>query len=144
MPDYMLILWEESLAPWSEDPTEIDFYSDHIEETLAPFGGRYLRLSEHPLEILEGGPLPALGVGLAEFPSMEHARSWYASEAYAPLKEWRHARGRFTLILLQGLPEGATLRRLALEEVEQARAERRDAGTSGAGGTNPESGPQSG
>ena len=55
MPAYVLTLWEESLAPWSDDPTEIDFYSDHNEETMAPFGGRYLRLSEHPLELLEGG-----------------------------------------------------------------------------------------
>ena len=54
MPAYVLTLWEESLAPWSDDPTEIDFYSDHNEETMAPFGGRYLRLSEHPLELLEG------------------------------------------------------------------------------------------
>ena len=143
MPAYVLILWEESLAPWSEDPTEIDFYSDNNEATMAPFGGRYLRLSEHPLEILEGGPVPALGVGLAEFPTMELARAWYASEPYQPLKAWRQARGRFTLALLEGLPEGATLRRLALEEVERVRAERRDAGTSGARGPNPEPGPQS-
>ena len=125
MPAYVLILWEESLAPWSEDPTEIDFYSDNNEATMTPFGGRYLRLSEHPMEILEGGPVPALGVGLAEFPTMALARAWYHSEAYQPLKAWRQARGRFTLALLEGLPEGATLRNLALAEVERARAKRR-------------------
>jgi uncharacterized protein (DUF1330 family) len=125
MSAYVLILWEESLAPWSEDPTEIDVYSDRNEATMAPFGGRYLRLSEHPMEILEGGPVPALGVGLGEFPSMDQARAWYASEAYQPLKAWRQARGRFTLALLEGLPDGATLRGLALAEVERARAERR-------------------
>src|SRR3954468_9721415 len=124
MPAYVLILWEESLAPWSEDPTEIDVYSDHNEATMAPFGGRYLRLSEHPMEILEGGPVPALGVGLAEFPSMDQARAWYDSEAYRPLKAWRQARGRFTLALLEGLPDGATLRGLVLADVERARAER--------------------
>lgn len=125
MAAYVLILWEESLAPWSEDPTEIDFYSDHNEATMAPFGGRYLRLSEHPMEILEGGPMPALGVGLAEFPSREQAHAWYDSAAYQPLKAWRQARGRFTLALLEGLPDGATLRGLALAEVAQARAQRR-------------------
>jgi|SRR5829696_7973671 uncharacterized protein (DUF1330 family) len=125
MSAYLLILWEESLAPWSEDPTEIDFYSNNNEVTMAPFGGRYVRLSEHPMEILEGGPVPALGVGIAEFPSMEQARAWYDSEAYQPLKTWRQARGRFTLALLEGLPEGATLRDLALAEVARARAERR-------------------
>ena len=125
MAAYLLILWEESLAPWSEDPTEIDFYSDNNEATMALFGGRYVRLSEHPMEILEGGPVPALGVGIAEFPSMEQARAWYDSGAYQPLKAWRQARGRSTLALLEGLPEGATLRDLALAEVERARAERR-------------------
>jgi hypothetical protein len=29
MSAYLLILWEESLAPWSEDPTEINFYWDN-------------------------------------------------------------------------------------------------------------------
>src|SRR5215208_2155205 len=123
MPAYILILWEASLAPWSEDPTEIDVYSDNNEATMAPFGGRYVRLSEHPMEILEGGPVPALGVGIAEFPSMEQARAWYDSEAYQPLKTWRQARGRFTLALLEGLPEGVTLRGLALAAVEQVRVQ---------------------
>jgi uncharacterized protein (DUF1330 family) len=145
MPTYVLTLWEESLAPWSDDPTEIDFYSDHNEETMAPFGGRYLRLSEHPLELLEGGPLPALGVGLAEFPSMEQARGWYDSEAYAPLKAWRMARGRFTLVLLQGLSEGATLRSTALEAVEQARVQQqRVAASLGEGSTGSEPVPSPG
>jgi hypothetical protein len=68
--------------------------------------------------------LPARGVGLAEFPGLEQARAWYDSGAYEPLKAWRQARGRFTLALLEGLPEGATLRDLAWAEVERARAER--------------------
>jgi len=124
MPAYIVTLWEESLAPWSTDPTELDRYSDEIEATYAPYGGRYLRLSEHPLEVLEG-ELPVLGVGISEFPSMEQARAWYHSEAYAPLREWRMARGRFSLLLLEGLPEGATLRSTALAQVEQARAQQR-------------------
>ena len=69
--------------------------------------------------------MPALGVGLAEFPTMALARAWYGSEAYQPLKAGRQAPGRFTLALLEGLPEGATLRDLALVEVERARAKRR-------------------
>jgi uncharacterized protein (DUF1330 family) len=124
MPAYIVTLWEESLAPWSTDPTELDRYADQIEATYAPYGGRYVRLSEHPLEVLEG-ELPVLGVGITVFPSMELARAWYHSEAYAPLREWRMARGRFSLLLLEGLPEGATLRSTALAAVEQARARQR-------------------
>jgi len=122
MPAYVLILWEESLAPWSDDPTDIAFYSDHNEATMAAFGGGYLRLSEYHMEIVEGGPVPALGVSLAEFPSMEQARAWYDSEACQPFKAWRKACGRFTLALLEGLPEGTRLRGLALAEVERALA----------------------
>jgi hypothetical protein len=35
------------------------------------------------------------------------------------------ARGRFTLLLVEGLPEGATLRSTALAEVEAARTRQR-------------------
>ena len=124
MPAYILVLFKEELAPWRPDPTELDPYSDHNEVTLAPYGGRYLRLAEHPIEVLEGDWQPPLGVGLLEFPSMEQARGWYHSAAYAPLREWRMARGRFDLILLDGMPAGMTLRSKALADVEQARAQR--------------------
>jgi hypothetical protein len=56
---------------------------------------------------------------------MEQARAWYHSPEYAPLLAWRKARGRFNLLLVDGMPEGMTLRLTELAEVEQARAERR-------------------
>jgi hypothetical protein len=46
MPAYIVTLWEESLAPWSTDPTELDRYADQIEATFVPYGGRYVRLSD--------------------------------------------------------------------------------------------------
>jgi uncharacterized protein (DUF1330 family) len=122
MPAYIVVLWQEDLVPSWWDPTELDPYADQVEATFAPYGGRFLRLAEHSLEVLEG-ELPALGVGISEFPSMEQARTWYDSEAYSPLREWRMARGRFTLLLLEGLPEGTTLRSVALAEVEAERAQ---------------------
>ena len=137
MPAYIVVLWEEDLVPSWWDPTELDPYADQVEATFAPYGGRFLRLAEQPLEVLEG-ELPALGVGIVEFPSMERARSWYHSESYAPLREWRRARGRFTLLLVQGLPDGATLRSVALAEVEAVRAQqRRDGAQPGEGSATP-------
>jgi hypothetical protein len=56
---------------------------------------------------------------------MEQARAWYHSPEYAPLLAWRKARGRFNLVLVDGMPEGMTLRSTELAEVERARAERR-------------------
>ena len=127
MPAYLLIFPQDLSGYAAEDQTELDPYADRIEDTLAPYGGRYLRLREHPIEVLEGDWRPPLGMGIVEFPDMERARAWYRSPAYAPLLAWRRARGRFDLVLVDGMPEGTTLRRTALAKVEQARADRRRA-----------------
>ena len=125
MPAYVLIFPHDVSGFDSEDPTELDPYADGIEQTMAAYGGRYLRLREHPMEVLEGDWRPPLGMGMIEFPSMERARAWYRSSEYAPLLAWRRARGRFDLVLVDGMPEGTTYRRTALAGVERARADRR-------------------
>ena len=81
-------------------------YLEGISATVAPYGGRYLRLVRHRVELLEGDPLPGIGVALGEFPSYEAALAWYHSDAYRPLKELRQANGRTTILLLDGWPEG--------------------------------------
>ena len=125
MSAYVLIFPQDLSGYEAEDPTELGPYDDQIEDTLAAYGGRYLRLRRHPIEVLEGDWQPPLGMGILEFPDMERARAWYHSPEYAPLLEWRMARGRFNLVLVDGMPEGMTSRRTALARVEQARAERR-------------------
>ena len=127
MPAYLLIFPQDLSGYAGEDPTELDPYADRIEGIMAAYGGRYLRLREHPIEVLEGDWRPPLGMGIVEFPDMERARAWYRSPEYAPLLAWRTARGRFNLVLVDGMPEGMTLRRTALAKVEQARADRRRA-----------------
>jgi uncharacterized protein (DUF1330 family) len=125
MPAYILTFPQDISGFAPDDPTELDPYDDGIEQTMATYGGRYLRLRKHPMEVLEGDWQPPLGMGISEFPSMEQARAWYHSPEYAPLLAWRKARGRFNLLLVDGMPEGMTLRRTELAEVERARAERR-------------------
>lgn len=125
MPAYIHTFPQELSGYAADDPTELDPYSDRIEQTMAMYGGRYLRLRKHPMEVLEGDWQPPLGMGISEFPSMEQARAWYHSPEYAPLLAWRKARGRFNLLLVDGMPEGMTSRSTALAEVELARAERR-------------------
>ena len=105
----------------ADDPTELDPYDAGIEQILARYGGRYLRLRTHPIEILEGDWRPPLGMGILELPSMERARAFWDSDAYAPLKAWRMARGRFDVILVDGMPDGATLRERELARRARAR-----------------------
>ena len=124
MPAYVLVFPQDLSGYAAEDPTTLDPYDDQIEAVMAKFGGRYLRLRRMPMEILEGDWHPPLGMGIVEFPDMERARAFYHSPEYAPLLAWRKARGRFNLLLVDGMPEGMTLRNLALVEVEHARAER--------------------
>jgi uncharacterized protein (DUF1330 family) len=124
MPAYVLTFPQDLSGFAADDPTELDPYSDQIEDNMALYGGRYLRLRKQPMEILEGDWQPPLGMAITEFPSMEQARAWYHSPEYAPLLEWRKARGRFNLVLVDGMPEGMTLRRIELAEVEEARRER--------------------
>ena len=126
MPAYILTFPQDLSGYAAEDPTELDPYADRIEQTMAAYGGRYLRLRKHPIEVLEGDWQPPLGMGISEFPSMEQARAWYHSPEYAPLLAWRKARGRFNLLLVDGMPEGVTSRSTALAAVEQARAERQE------------------
>jgi uncharacterized protein (DUF1330 family) len=123
MAAYILVFPQDLSGYASEDPTVLDPYDDGVEAIMAQFGGRYLRLRRQPMEILEGDWQPPLGMGIVAFPSMEQARAFYHSPEYAPLLAWRMARGRFNLLLVDGMPEGMTSQEIALAEVERARAD---------------------
>src|SRR5687768_3300983 len=120
---YILVFPQDLSGYEADDPTELDPYSDQVEGVMARYGGRYLRLRRHPIDVLEGDWQPPLGMGIVEFPSMEQARAcWYSAE-YAPLRAWRMARGRFNILLVDGMPEGMTSRLEALAAVAQARSD---------------------
>lgn len=82
---------------------EIKEYLRRIDATLAPYSGRYL---------VHGGPyVPLEGVWssdlvVIEFPSMEQARDWYASEAYAAIRPLRTGHTEGEVLLVQGVREG--------------------------------------
>lgn len=68
-------------------------------ESIARFGGRYLALSDQAV-MLEGDGACPLVMAVIEFPSMEHARAWYASEEYQQAARIRRsgARNRFVAV----------------------------------------------
>jgi uncharacterized protein (DUF1330 family) len=82
---------------------EIAEYLERIDETLAPYGGRFL---------VHGGELtPAEGewdgaIVIIGFPSQEAAREWYDSPAYRAILPLRTEHSRSIAAIVAGVPDG--------------------------------------
>jgi uncharacterized protein (DUF1330 family) len=82
------------------DRRRLEEYWEHVAASFNGVGAAPLAVYT-PLEVLEVcGPVE--GVVLFEFPSMEVARRWYASEAYQDVKRRREGAADFDLILVDG------------------------------------------
>jgi uncharacterized protein (DUF1330 family) len=85
------------------DVHDMDTYKEYaslVPATLEPFGGRFLvRGGDH--EPVEGDWRPGRLVVL-EFPSADHARRWYTSEAYTAAMPIRHRASTGSIVLVQG------------------------------------------
>jgi len=82
---------------------EVAEYLRRIDETLAPFSGKYL-VHGGPYRPLEGtwsGDLVVI-----EFPSMEQAEGWYHSDAYASIRPLRTGNTDGDVLLVQGVADG--------------------------------------
>jgi len=82
---------------------EIKEYLLRIDDTLAPFSGKY-RVHGGPYQPLEGAWSGELVV--IEFPSMEQAQGWYESDAYKAIRPLRTEHTEGDVLLVQGVPEG--------------------------------------
>jgi len=83
------------------DPAGFEAYRTVAATAIAQYGGRYL-VRGGAAEVVEGGP-PPKNIIVAEFPSMEVLREWYASPEYAEaLKHRRTALDR-RLIFVEGV-----------------------------------------
>ncbi len=86
------------------DITDPERYQDYIKmvpATVTQFGGRFIARGGNA-EVLEGDkPLPQRLV-IIEFPSMERAKAWWASEEYRDAKALRQATSDGTLFLVDG------------------------------------------
>lgn len=84
-----------------EDPVRYAEYRRLVTPTIEQFGGRFLARGG-AVEVLEGDWRPDRLV-ILEFPSMERARAWWSSPAYAEARAIRQATSTGTLLLLEGV-----------------------------------------
>jgi uncharacterized protein (DUF1330 family) len=84
-----------------KDPTRYEDYKRMVPPTLEKFGGRFI-VRGGRTEILEGDWAPGRFVVL-EFPSVEQAKAWWASRAYADAKALRQATAHTQMIVVEGV-----------------------------------------
>jgi len=94
---------------------EIIEYICCIESTMEPFGGRFIVHGKHA-EVLEGTMDSDCVV--IEFPSIEQARHWYASEAYRRLIPLRARNSAGAVFLIDGVAAHYSARTL-VEKMQQ-------------------------
>jgi uncharacterized protein (DUF1330 family) len=83
------------------DESRANAYRQLAADSIAEYGGRYL-VRGGQTELIEGGP-PPKAIIVVEFPSMEIAKEWYASAAYAEALEVRASALERRLIFVQGV-----------------------------------------
>lgn len=82
------------------DPATMQKYGEQITPTLAPFNHHYVVLDGEPRS-LEGEP--AKHIVIIAFDSVEKAREWYDSPAYAPVKSLRLSAAKTRLYIAEGI-----------------------------------------
>ncbi|MEV5973932.1 DUF1330 domain-containing protein [Streptomyces sp. NPDC051921] len=83
---------------------EVFDYMERIQDTLDPFGGRFLVHGAPAREVREGAwPGAVVIIG---FPSLADARAWYDSEPYQALIPLRTRHMHGDVLLIDGVPEG--------------------------------------
>jgi uncharacterized protein (DUF1330 family) len=86
-------------------------YLEKVEETVAPYGGKWL--AQGPVDVIEGA-WPG-SVVLMEFPDRTAATSWYNSPEYQAILPLRTKNAISDLVLIDHLPEGFTVKGFAGE-----------------------------
>ena len=91
-----------------KDPQTYERYKSLAPASINLHGGKYIARGG-TTEVLEGNWTPKRLV-ILEFPDMERARAWWASEEYAEGKALRQRSTHTNMVLLDGLPPGTVFR----------------------------------
>ena len=81
------------------DPVQYEDYKKLAAATVEAYDGRYI-VRGGTAEQLEGDRTPNRIVVL-EFPTLERAKEWWASEDYKPAKAMRHASATSQMIVVE-------------------------------------------
>ena len=84
-----------------KDAVRYEAYKKMSPVSIEKYGGRFIARGGK-CEVLEGTWQPKRLV-LLEFPSVERAREWWASEDYRPARELRQATSSGDMIIVEGL-----------------------------------------
>jgi uncharacterized protein (DUF1330 family) len=94
MPAYIIVDIEVT------DPVQYEDYKKLAATTVEAYDGRYI-VRGGTAEQLEGDRTPNRIVVL-EFPTVNRAKEWWASEDYKPAKAMRHASATSQMIVVEG------------------------------------------
>lgn len=95
MPAYIVVEVEVNDAVRYED------YKRMVPPSLEPYGGRFI-VRGGKAENLEGDWEPKRFV-MVEFPDVEQAKTWWASQEYAEAKTLRQATAKTQMIVVEGV-----------------------------------------
>ena len=95
MPAYVII--ETDI----HDPEQYERYKEASPAAVAAGGGRFVARGGE-LAVFEGEWQPARLV-ILEFPDLETARRWYASETYQEAKKLRDGAAQLNMVAVEGL-----------------------------------------
>lgn len=84
-----------------KDPVKYEDYKKMSPVSIEQYGGKFIARGGKA-ESLEGTWQPKRLV-LLEFPSVEQARKWWASDEYAPAKALRQATSIGDLVVIEGV-----------------------------------------
>jgi uncharacterized protein (DUF1330 family) len=83
------------------DPARLEKYGEKLAETLAPFNHHFVVRSSK-IQVLEGD-VPKSRIVVIAFDSVEKARAWYDSPAYAAIKPIRQRAAKSRIFIVEGL-----------------------------------------
>ena len=84
-----------------KDPVRYEDYKKMSPVSIQKYGGRFIARGGKT-EVLEGTWQPKRLV-LLEFPSVERAREWWASDDYRPARDLRQATSTGDMIVVEGV-----------------------------------------